>query len=767
MTSVKKWMMGALSALAAATMIFAATCCETTRPEVKTFTVTLEYDATQGSAQLSPLSEDGTYEENEEVTLTVSPSEGFLVGSVTVNGSGVTLAQNAYSFRVVSDTRVRVLFRKADEDPGDDDPGDDEPGDDDPGDDEPGDDPVKDPLVFGEAFRGVWKRGDERLTVTEKELTLAGETLTAEASDGGYLFSWKGETYTLSTTFSSYFLALSGGGDVLLFVKDGTLPNAAFEAERFGTYLAEDRIEIAAGGLFRGQTKATMTELLSDGSYAVQLEGELYLLTFGEDGLTLCAYGDAAGTIYTKEAPLPELDVEFGRTMLGMWKTSDGARSLRIETAGMSVDDDPVTDISTGDNGGYVLTTESGEEYFLAWYGFVSDCVLDLAKEQTDAETGEPYLFHVYFAREEDGGATIVEGYRGEWRSENGLHTLSVTENTVVYDGREAELIVDTGYIESVIDAMGAPVYYNNNCYYFFVDGEPYFLSWYPDASSPVVDNDYFGNGSFSLPEEYRGTWLSLETENGALKPETTIVAEESSLTINGEKYDIKYLRYEFSVVWDGVEYELFPDGDSFMQLIPIDEDGIPTGGATKYFLKEGLPAPSPVPETLFGVYQNSAGVELVLGEDGATYRGKEIVLLTSDLRENGQSFLKFAMDGERISVDAYDGPVVAVSEGSGLPTVLTDVVAEEGEGIFAEELRGVYADPFGAVVFVVGANGVTIYDSNAELIGEAEELSAAERGTYTFRFNGADITLEFFEDGTGLQAHDENYAYDWQLNKV
>ncbi len=79
----------------------------------KTYTVTLEqYDKTQGTVQYTLPAEGEAYTEKENVTVTVTPAEGYEVGSVKVNGTEVQLENGAYSFKIAQDTTISVTFRK-------------------------------------------------------------------------------------------------------------------------------------------------------------------------------------------------------------------------------------------------------------------------------------------------------------------------------------------------------------------------------------------------------------------------------------------------------------------------------------------------------------------------------------------------------------------------------------------------------------------------------------------------------------------------------
>ena len=88
---------------------------------------TVKADKTSGSA-------------GDTVTVTVTPEEGYIVKSVTVNGEAITAGTDGkYTFTIEDDSVIQATFEKeaTEPDPGDPDPGDPDPGEPDPGD--PGD----------------------------------------------------------------------------------------------------------------------------------------------------------------------------------------------------------------------------------------------------------------------------------------------------------------------------------------------------------------------------------------------------------------------------------------------------------------------------------------------------------------------------------------------------------------------------------------------------------------------------------------------------
>ena len=70
--------------LAVACVIFAA--CDPAEQPESGFKVTLEFDNNKGSVTLSKPAEGELYDADEEVTVTVTPNEGWLLDVFTVSG---------------------------------------------------------------------------------------------------------------------------------------------------------------------------------------------------------------------------------------------------------------------------------------------------------------------------------------------------------------------------------------------------------------------------------------------------------------------------------------------------------------------------------------------------------------------------------------------------------------------------------------------------------------------------------------------------------
>ncbi len=79
-----------------------------------TYTVTISnYDTTQGSVTLSPEAEDGKYEKDTEITVTVTPNEGYALDTFTLStdANATPDSEGKFVFKVTADTTITVTFK--------------------------------------------------------------------------------------------------------------------------------------------------------------------------------------------------------------------------------------------------------------------------------------------------------------------------------------------------------------------------------------------------------------------------------------------------------------------------------------------------------------------------------------------------------------------------------------------------------------------------------------------------------------------------------
>lgn len=287
-----------------------------------TYTVTLDYNAEQGSVTLNPKKD--AYIGGEEVTLTVLANEGYAVDTFTVS-SDATAALNEvgnYTLTVWENTTVSVTFKTATVTP------------------EEG--------KFPEFMQGTWNGiGAEGYVVTITETALA---ITADGSAVEATFSvstitgefgetmttatvtFDGVTYELVTYAQDNVLAFESETATLYFVTEN-LPEYSFSEAVYGTWTSDELdapVVIDANGLFFGRA-ALLVYALNDEEfayyeYAVIVDGVLYNVMLSGETLY---FGDYALTKYVANAPD---EVPFDSAYAGTW--TDGENTLVIAEDG-------------------------------------------------------------------------------------------------------------------------------------------------------------------------------------------------------------------------------------------------------------------------------------------------------------------------------------------------------------------------------------------------------------------------------------------------
>ncbi len=82
-----------------------------TEPKDETVSVTVTYEANQGTVTLDPAPADGKIKKNTSVTVTVTAKDGYEIDYVEINGSKVNLTDGKCTFTANADTAVTAVFK--------------------------------------------------------------------------------------------------------------------------------------------------------------------------------------------------------------------------------------------------------------------------------------------------------------------------------------------------------------------------------------------------------------------------------------------------------------------------------------------------------------------------------------------------------------------------------------------------------------------------------------------------------------------------------
>lgn len=687
--------------------------------ETQFYSVTLEYDKTQGTLSVTPPAAGETYAQGETVTVSVLPVTGFVLDSLTVNGAEVNVVGGSYSFQIVSDVTVRALFETSSDEE---------------------EDGTR--ISFREEFRGVWTEGDLTITIEARAIfaSKGGNALSAKAvsvvSEGkvAYVIELDEKTCTLSAE-GSYVLVLEDE-ETHFLLKEG-MPVLSIAQIYYGEYRADDsRFALDGSGIFLDGDQGILVGDDSDrrsGKYLVLLGGELYTLSITDEELTATPRGGEPVHYVRQEG-----DYSFPPTWTGTYREPYGDSELVIGAQSFLFEGkfpDSVTATQYGS--GYNFTLQ-GKNYTVTWAGTIESTVLKLtAGEET----------HYYIKDGAALGGTIESKYAGDWRSGSDGVSLKIGTNSIEYDGAPVDWYVDIGQIDTITDPLG-DIIIDAHCYYFGLDGTCHLLMWYPLLSdhtkgSPIVDSIYFTDGAISVPQALLGEWVSLDRN-------TTVKIDSSSVTINDEVYLIDYtnapdifitvgeIRYSFRTdqVMEGVL--MIRSWDD------VTEEGAPLPRQEYFVNRESLENKPVLEEGMKGIW--TAGSQQLTVGDGEAFLGETRLELIACAIDDAAAphpdchYIYVSQDAALFRVMYNGSPMLLLDTTMYQYTFYKPVPTETGEGEFAEALRGVYALNEGGAdvirpVLVVGKNSVSLWDSyeNGMVYMIGEGLRKTAENTYTF----------------------------------
>lgn len=260
-------------------------------PTTTYYTVTTVCDAEKGEIKLEPAAADGKYEEGTSVTATVTPKEGWLYASASLNNAPVNFVDSKYTFTVESDVTLSVYF-KADE----------------------SDLPLLG-VTFDLGYRGTWTTPDGAHTLFVGEQTMSYDGTSPSAAQSG-----------TNTSLQSYQFTVGGVNYLVQYADDYYAPShlltltnlsdssSVYLAKSFDEKIAANYIghwyaetsdlemEISADGIVYGGQEAAFVvdcgyyETSTDG-YAAPIEANVYLFLADGTLRTLSWYPDGSQAV--------------------------------------------------------------------------------------------------------------------------------------------------------------------------------------------------------------------------------------------------------------------------------------------------------------------------------------------------------------------------------------------------------------------------------------------------------------------------------------
>ncbi len=415
-------------------------------PQAKTYTLTLDFDGTQGDVTATKPASGEKYAENESVTITVSAKESFETDTVTVNGTAVSLTEGKYTFSITSDTTVKATFK-----------------------------PTAETVLYSVQL--------------EDYAAEHGTVLVSEPAAGG-LYYEKGETVTVTAVPAEHYAVGSvlvngapiqpdGEGNYVFSVEDNTVISVTFDALPItGEFTFPEMMRGTWKTLESPDTAGFYTFVIGEHSVlltdengtrqeiGVEIEsssdefGEYFkaIITWNEETyeletrvsdalLALVQYDEDDWTVLSLMifAPDPLPEVKIDSALYGVWTSSAG--ELTIGADGIVWGGRKVSvfiDLTDGEQEpdafwyDYYLIAD-GAVYNLMYYGTEESYTFALFNEND-------YDDQIWFLRKTEDGRTpakIPDEFVGSWTSLSGADGVTVTSSKVTFYGTEYDVYDD------------------------------------------------------------------------------------------------------------------------------------------------------------------------------------------------------------------------------------------------------------------------------------------------------------------------------------
>ena len=607
---IKKIFCSLLAFIAAFSLFAVAACGEPEGggdPPVLYSVIVAEYDETMGSVALSAPSQEGKYEKDSTVTVTVEPEDGYEVASFAVSGiSGAALSGGQYSFKVTADTTVTVSFRSV-----------------------------------AAAGCTVTLEYDEELgsvslsPVAEGNVYAAGSTVIVtvvpNASCAVKSVTVNGEIVEIAG--ESYGFEIAEDTTIAVVFEPVTYDLHLQYVERYGVVTASAP---ANGESYAANEEVAVTVAAKEGYVldSVILNGAADITAaFASGASSIVLSEDSTLTVVFLPVGTPSLDLSVPAAFRGDWKSVDGAHTLTVGKSVVLYDGAVVSAAAVSGEGAEtrLSVTAGGATFSASWYGLVEGYVLDCLTLAGETD------IHAYYTRDPIAPFKIEDRYYGDWISDNGTEHLSVEENRIVYNDAEASAIVYGGYVESLNGGENSTVIVEASRYFFFLtEGgtvAAHTMLWDRiDATHgrPYVDSYYFrtddGNFKLELPEGFIGTWKYAD----GTEEHTLTVTEDLTVMYDGQTVAMASDGDGAFFMENGEKcyISLYPMGDAYWIMIFL------SGSTTRYFFREGYPDERATAASLLGTTWRADGYDdIVFGEDGTISLGgeKAVVLAVTE----------------------------------------------------------------------------------------------------------------------------------------
>lgn len=489
----------------------------------QTYTVTLSFDGSQGSVQVSPPQSGDVYAENETVTVTVQPAAGFVVKEVLVNGTKVSLSGGKYEFAIKQNTTVSASFTDLTSLP------------DVQGLGEAG---------FGYGFRGEWVgENDASLYITTdteagvSHFVFNGAPIEAVTADGSgseqtYRFALDGTNYLLSWARNDvsvgYVLAVLDlkTDSRIYYVREDRKP-LHIVSDYIGDWedqdLNGDTLTVTETGVvFNGKEASFVVdgeyqEMVGSPKFAAYVYKNIYFFIVDNNFYVLSWYRastDLSDTLSPQNPTVNERSFvkpstepyHFSDWAIGEW-TSAAGNVLKIGEDTIEMDGQPLT--AKSNSSSYFLVNWNEKRYEVSIYAGLEGYVLQFTC-QLEGGGGMPGgIETVAFVNKTVPGAALASSIGGVWQcSGQGDITIDAAAGTITWNNKNAVIIAPGEQSSTGTRYL----------YYIMLDGKIGSIMYYDewagyDVGDPLdTDGDGFADRNKAEGDESWVLMLSLDT---------------------------------------------------------------------------------------------------------------------------------------------------------------------------------------------------------------------------------------------------------------
>ncbi len=688
------------------------------------YSVTTEFEASQGTVSISPASDDGTYEKGTELTVTVTPNTGYELDAFTVNGEAKELSGGTYRFSVEKDTAVKATFKATQVEA------------------------VKYHVTVGElshgsirldpaAADGLYEENTQvKIKVMPEEnylidgFTVDGEDKTAELVGGEYTFTVTKDTVlaaTFKATYSVSFetpehgaIQLEPSGENVRYpegsqVKVTLVPEETYIISTFTVNGEDKTAELVGGEYTLTVTKDTVLAATFKATYSVSFEtpehGAIQLDPAGENGrypegsevkVTLVPEETYIISTFTVDGEDKTAELVGGEYTLTVTKDTVLAATFKA-TYSITVEIEPA------DKAQYTLSPAEGPY----------------------AE-GDDVLFTLTPAEEYEPESLTVNGEAAEWDGEEGfVKTLTMTENIQIH--------VSMKEIPGLFaaDLIGE---------WYAVKANSSNLGIAEAATLSIAKNEATVDGSAATVEVVEGGY-TLTVGETVYTLKTIYGGVLVSLTAADTQYLIKSAEIVPVVLPETLQGDWAYGSESDPKIVEIKNDGTISlpflGNTTGTVIHHDTAAKKFV---VLNAYYGTL-TQLV-----ATYEeGKSLTFVYNS--RNGDSTQECTPAPATLKL-TLDGGEVDGGE-------LTDFYCEGFEA-FTKNEDGTYSFPVNAEVSfkIKASDGYTVHEVKSSTVSYPGTITPNDRGYYviTTTYKAVTITVTFWKNSI----FPEEYIGDW-----